>query len=481
MKKTLLALTCFCSLLLYGCASKPENAPELNSQTEELTPQTSEFEDNTQNSSINETTDSQETENIESEENNVDLSLSLEEIEEPVVITLEPEEISEPEQEDISLNTEQNPQEEPIEVETPPVIEEISIAEDEKTQAAPAAETETASSSAQENTTITVKDSNEDKVISAENQNSAEDDIIDVTDDSDEDTAKDEPLEEIEIIPSRKVTVKKGEYIDITYPGNGWIYMGLVDGSKDFTYFGRKLGTGDTKFTLQAKNSGTKIVHFYKNDQLTGQYIDDYVEVEVLSEKGSNKTHIQAPAYKQPVPAKAKEIFKAKVPDTTPPELNTAEQQPAQKTPAVSEQETPSADKETVKDKTGTNNKPVDVEKPVALGMPLEQTEKSEEKALEQLPSFDENTLLKEVELLYNEKEYKLALDKLNIFFENTTTKRDKALFLKGQILESKSSVQDIKGALEAYNTLIKNYPASLLWDDANKRVIYLKRFYFGG
>ena len=48
----------------------------------------------------------------------------------------------------------------------------------------------------------------------------------------------------------------------------------------------------------------------YKNDSLTNQYIDDYIEIEILSEKGSNKNHIEAPAYKQPVPKKAKEILK---------------------------------------------------------------------------------------------------------------------------------------------------------------------------
>ncbi len=79
---------------------------------------------------------------------------------------------------------------------------------------------------------------------------------------------------------------------------------------------------------------------------------------------------------------------------------------------------------------------------------------------------------------MYNEKEYSAALKKLNQFFEFSTDNRDEALYLKGQILEAKSEVRDIKGALEAYTSLTKNYPASKLWDDANKRIIYLKRFY---
>ena len=71
-----------------------------------------------------------------------------------------------------------------------------------------------------------------------------------------------------------------------------------------------------------------------------------------------------------------------------------------------------------------------------------------------------------------------LPLKKLNQFFEYSTDNRDEALYLKGQILEAKSDVRDIKGAIDAYTTLTKNYPASKFWDSANKRIIYLKRFY---
>ena len=87
-------------------------------------------------------------------------------------------------------------------------------------------------------------------------------------------------------------------------------------------------------------------------------------------------------------------------------------------------------------------------------------------------------SLLQEAQVLYNEKEYSAALKKLNQFFEFSTDNRDEALYLKGQILEAKSDVRDIKGAIDAYTTLTKNYPASRLWDSANKRIIYLKRFY---
>ena len=49
---------------------------------------------------------------------------------------------------------------------------------------------------------------------------------------------------------------------------------------------------------------------------------------------------------------------------------------------------------------------------------------------------------------------------------------------LEGLILEAKSSARNIKSAIGAYDTLIKNWPQSPYWRRANERSIYLKRFY---
>ncbi len=49
---------------------------------------------------------------------------------------------------------------------------------------------------------------------------------------------------------------------------------------------------------------------------------------------------------------------------------------------------------------------------------------------------------------------------------------------LEGLILEAKSEVRNIKSAIGAYDTLIKNWPQSDYWRKANERSIYLKRFY---
>ena len=452
MKKILIASACAITLCFTSCASKqaPDTTPQtatapqledetdVNNQTESDEESDTETQTDTENNSESENTE--DTQNETDEE--VDLSeLSLEDfpepefIDEPEIITLEPQE---------EITEEETPEEsEPVETEEPQEIT-VIVENDEENPS--------------EEETSENEDNPEDEDISANDvvivTNPDSDGIsggIDITDD-DFDSNEEVTEPKKEIIPSRSVTLKKFEYLDVTYPGTGWIYMGITDDSKDIAYFGRKLGTKDTKFTLQARSAGTKIIHFYKNDPLTGQYIDDYIEVIIQAENGSNKNHIEAPAYTLPVQKKEKPVEITTEADET--------EEPEQTS------EKPSEEKKT--------------ETTVAAVKPAETVTETKETAttVTDTTASNPDTLLQEAQLLYNEKEYKAALNKLNQFFEYSTDNRDEALYLKGQILEAKSDVRDIKGAMEAYTTLTKNYPASKLWDSANKRIIYLKRFY---
>jgi len=483
MKKIFVALTCFISICLVSCASKdipseknlpeieiPDNADEVisnidnNSDLSSITKSSDEI--ITENNDELNTSNQESTDKTESNENLPPETDVLDEIDEPVVITLDPVYTDEKE----SLESDNSEESEQIIMEEPP---EIDIIPDEKSDILETINDDVIIFEDQNNS------DNSDDVIQLDNDDSIivnnDESSIDITNDNIEDTVSEEIINEDseaeEIIPSRKVTVKKQEYIDITYPGNGWVYMGLTDGSKDLSYFGRKLGTSDTKFTLQAKNAGTKIVHFYKNDALTNRYIDDYIEIEILTEKGSNKTHIEAPAYKQPVPKKAAEKVNKKT---------EVIENSVQETSVQSKLET--ENKPELKEDKKSETLPVtETKKTVAEAPAPATTSETKTEITKAIEKPDTNVLLEEAKLLYNEKEYKAALNKLDAFFEYATTKRDEGLYLKGQILEAKSEVQNIKEAMEAYNTLIKNYPASKHWDNSNKRIIYLKRFYFGG
>ena len=493
MKKTLLVFSCICSLFFVSCASKNIAQDENILQAPETITEAQ--------ADINTETDSDQ--EVLFIEEKVELQ-EPEDFEEPVVITLLPEELVETEsQAEAPTEEKEEPlPEEKVEVELIPELENTSDSEvaeaDTEDSLSPLAN-ENADQETQKDSDIEVIDDISDISDisdSSESSDNTEDDVISVGDGEEGAVTgeEEETNNAEEITPSRKVTLKKMEYLDITYPGQGWIYMGITDGSKDLTYFGRKLGTENTKFTLQARNAGKKIVHFYKNDALSGQYIDDYIEVEILNQKGSNKTHIDAPEYKQPVPKKAKEkINKDQAKNDEEISMETSESSLVQTTSnssnvsdsnSVSSIENDSKiEKQTSAPKETKNEEGVLEQEEEGRGGERTSSSSSSssssiEKTEDKNSLTDSNTLLQEAQVLYNEKEYKLALEKINSFLDSATSKRDLGLYLQGQILEAKSEVQNIKAAIEAYSTLTKNYPASKRWDDANKRMIYLKRFY---
>ena len=497
MKKIFIASACAFTLCLTSCASKA--APETEAQPEvpELTSE--EMAAENQNAEETASTDAEQSDNESGEtEEAEETEITSEdfpepdELEEPDIITLEPVE------ETVSDEAEENAEE--VESEEPPLIsddaETDGVEGDAEAQQANEENTDqTAEGQSSDNAPGAEGDASDIDVVDTIDitQNdvvivtgSDSDDItaigggIDITDDSDSDTdnGKYNDIEK-DTTPSRSVTLKKFEYLDVTYPGTGWIYMGLIDNSKDIAYFGRKLGTQDTKFSLQARAAGTKIVHFYRNDPLTGKYLDDYLEVVILAENGSNKNHIEAPEYKLPV--QKKETKKSAVDEETSQSEAAAAKPAANEKPAAVKStakttssndsgaaQNSAASKSSASAKTSADT---ETEAYQETSEPVKETETAAQ-------ASDSSTLLKEAQVLYNEKEYAAALKKLNQFFEYSTEKRDEALYLKGQILEAKSDVRDIKGSIDAYTTLTKNYPASKLWDSANKRIIYLKRFY---
>ena len=479
MKKVLIASVCAFALCLTSCASKQapleETQPEAP-QTEVDVTETNEEVEETQpeNTEAEETAEAEEEASENTQDAEAEAFPEPEVFEEPEIITLEPVEEPEPAEE------ENSPEE--VEEEEPPVISELkgSLPQSDETEETQSSEENAGSENPEE-----APETEEDDTSYSDSDVITIEGGIDITD---EDPAAEEEYSEKEvvIIPSRSVTLKKFEYLDVTYPGTGWIYMGLTDNSKDLAYFGRKLGTKDTQFSLQARAAGTKIVHFYRNDPLTGQYLDDYLEVVILAESGSNKTHIQAPDYKLPVQKKEKPAVKEET--AAEEETESSSSKPAANTTSANTTSTSPATSATSAASTSSPASPAS-QTSTSAAAKTEATESNTNTtttsttdtadtsiAVSTIP--DSASLLQEAQVLYNEKEYAAALNKLNQFFEFSTENRDQALYLQGQILEAKSEIRDIKGAIDAYTSLTKNYPASKLWDDANKRIIYLKRFY---
>lgn len=279
-------------------------------------------------------------------------------------------------------------------------------------------------------------------------------------------------------VASRKANLDLGAYLDVIYPGSGWIYLGETDSPEKMVFLGRKLGEDMTSFTLRSKESGTTLLHFYKDDLLTGKYIDDWLEVEISEKQAENIfIHAVAPSYAAivpPKPSRPKEQDTA-VPESQP-EAPAPVSTPKTETPPVTAQ---------VPEQNADNS-----------GRTVIQTTQSEQPAVSQSPvqaqtpdtapttmqsqanDTDNSSLLERAKELYASGKFPEALEAVRRFFETATEKIDEGLYLQGQIYESNSSVKDIKAAIDSYKILLDNWPKSNLWADAQKRYIYLRRFY---
>lgn len=313
------------------------------------------------------------------------------------------------------------------------------------------------------------------------------------------------------IVPSRTLTVYRNQYVDIMYPGTGWIYLGEESNKNHFVFHGRKFGNGETMFTLRSIKSGSTVLHFYKNDALTGNYIDDYIEINVSEESAFDNVHVVAPSYADVVPPKYvrptedelaereeknKPLVQRK--EDKPKELQEKNAKPqesektALNTPSSStlpkQEETPSApttsEKVQTVIQTSESTSADETKKTVVAGTENSVNENqsgiSENPANENVEQLGGNfgDILERAQKAYDEKRYADALNLIDQFFEIATARIDEGLYLEGRILESKSEVQNIKRAIEAYDALIKNWPQSIYWKRANERSVYLKRFY---
>lgn len=268
--------------------------------------------------------------------------------------------------------------------------------------------------------------------------------------------------------PSRSMTAKNNQYVDIIYPGRGWIYMGEDEGKDQILrYFGRKLGTENTTFTLRTTKSGETVLHFYKNDVLKGEYIDDYLEIKVLEESAKPNERAKAPSYEESVPQKPVRL-----------EKKAETQEEIQKTDEIKNiEEKTSDDEQKLSLQDEANLKQNDVSNEVSNDVSNNSNNVSKPEQKKSL-KIDTKNLLEQAKKDFEAKSYAQALSEVQQYLDTQNTRIDEALFLQGQILEADSEVKNIKSAIDSYNSLIKNYTASTLWQEANRRKIYLNRYY---
>ncbi|MGL4986849.1 MAG: hypothetical protein ACRC5H_06910 [Treponemataceae bacterium] len=268
------------------------------------------------------------------------------------------------------------------------------------------------------------------------------------------------------IKPSRSVTITKNQMLDIAYPGSGWVFLGEKKAVNILHFVGRQINNQDTLFTLRGTDSGKTIVHFYKQDLLKGSYIDDFLEVFVEPATAISMERVTAPDFdkvvaydKAPLPQ-----LKESISSTDSPLSNqvasVAQVTKQEQTPTV--HQTPQK-QEILRDQEKLSLIEEDEPPSVSLAEPI-------------IPPAQLLSMAKDAQKNGNIVQ---SIQHLENFLASAESKIDEGLFLRGQLYEQNSELRNIRTALDSYETLMKTYPASFFWKDAQERATYLKRFYF--
>ncbi|MFI3257417.1 MAG: hypothetical protein R3Y36_03875, partial [Spirochaetales bacterium] len=101
-----------------------------------------------------------------------------------------------------------------------------------------------------------------------------------------------------------------------------------------------------------------------------------------------------------------------------------------------------------------------------------------EENASAGLDSSAEELLI-QAQTAYDEQRYADSIALLDEYTMSSVDSLDKVLFLYGQNYEAGSDQKNIRQALDMYQRIVDSFPSSSLWDEAQKRSTYIKRFYF--
>ena len=258
-------------------------------------------------------------------------------------------------------------------------------------------------------------------------------------------TEKKEEKETIEA--SKIITVNQFQHFTVELTGTKWTYLGEEGEEKYISYDGMAEKEKTTEFYIYAEKAGSTLLHFYKSDIIGKTYLDQYIQIDIKANASLTKKQANSV---QTTSTENQAISEEKQADTKQTVQNDKQAIPAEKKRASVYKET------------------------------LDPTSFKIESKQESIDSPSEtDTILAKAKEAYENANYAEAKSLLDTFFSNAITNLDEGLFIQGQILEAFSPVQNIRGALSSYKNLLNTYPLSPFAKEAEKRAIYLERFYF--
>jgi hypothetical protein len=311
---------------------------------------------------------------------------------------------------------------------------------------------------------------------------------------------------------SRTVKAVAGQYIEIPFRGPGWVYLGEFGSRRGVSYDSRRIEDEGMTFVFRADEEGTYSLKFNRQDFVRDYILNDYVKVIVepppisagsawsnprtapervyalprwplaLDSEG-RAADTQAPAAplsgpergQQPnaQPGAAQAGSATVTPDAVQPQPGTGGQSGANQSAGTGERPG-----EVMPAGAAASGTPPEDAGTASAGMPDASGAGAVQPAAA-VPVTAEDWL-KKARDEYEAGRIAGALGTLDQFMIRFPGGSDEALWLYGQSYEANNeATRNIRQALECYRRLTGEYPQSNRYDDAQRRIVYLERFYF--
>ncbi len=257
-------------------------------------------------------------------------------------------------------------------------------------------------------------------------------------------TAVQEPLASAaELRPDRVTSVSLNQFLEVVYPGSGWVFLGDSTSQNGIRYESRKLDGANTLFSFRPLRTGTYLLTFSRFDVLNNNFMADTLQVTVTEAVTGQAEKVRAPEYREY------------------PELSGNAEREGEVTA------------ETTRTAVSRSGEPTN--EPSLVSAP---SDNSSTLTTAQPPA-DPATVLSNARAALARGEISKTLELLDEYFSRAVTAVDEGWFVRGQAYEANSPLRDIRAALAAYETLTTAFPDSVLWKDADERIRFIKQFYF--
>ncbi|MDR2965558.1 MAG: hypothetical protein LBU88_07265 [Treponema sp.] len=296
-----------------------------------------------------------------------------------------------------------------------------------------------------------------------------------------------EPELSSETIYSRVVRATVGQIIEIPFRGTGWVYLGELASRRGVAYDSRRNDPDGQSFIFRAEEAGTYALKFSRHDFIRDYILNDHVQVIIGEAPTAGAGWFSPPVDRGRVVAQPRwpsaseeaEILRG---GSRPQAGSSAQQQQPSESAAPSARE-PSNISEVLRGseppnlpvyeppstpQTASTAQPSTTQTPPAQAGETQSTlvQLSPEQLIQRAKeSFDAGNAAAAIALL----------DQYSARFPSGT---DELYWLYGQFYEANTPSRNILLSLDYYRRLTGEFPQSIRFNDARRRIAYLERFY---